>query len=93
MYFNDQQTTLQPGDIAIFRAQDKVVQFVRGGVSLLNVFHDDKTSFDRNIVLTEDLCTNIAGVIATVQGFGFENVTDHYKRDGLFYFKFVTTRR
>ncbi len=89
MNIDGKETKLKIGDIAIFRANDGVIQFMRGSKRLLNQHHDDKSIVDNNVPLSQDLCSNIAVIIAMTHDFGIEYVGGALYRKGLFLYKFT----
>ena len=93
MHLNGIELKLKIGDIAIFRANDGVVQFMRGSQRLLNNHNDDKSIVGNELPLGYDLCSNITNIIAMTHGFGVENLDDKYARPGLHYFRFTRIKR
>jgi hypothetical protein len=93
MYLNGIVTKLRIGDVAIFRANDGIVQFMRGSQKLLNKTFDDKTIISNIVPLTEDYCSNIANIIAITHGFDTQDMAGSYRKRGLYYFRFVGIKK
>jgi hypothetical protein len=93
MRLDDKEVKLKIGDVAIFRVNDGVVQFMRGSQRLLNNHNDDKNIVGNELPLGYDLCSNIANIIAMTHGFGVENSDAKYARPGLHYFRFTRIKK
>ena len=93
MKLDDKEVKLKIGDIMIFRRDDGVVQFMRGSQRLLDQRDDDKSIVDNDPPLNQDLCSNIANIIAITHGFGVIPLDALYLHSGLFYYKFTKLKQ
>ncbi len=89
MILEGKVTKLKDGDMASFRRNDGTVGFMRGGMRLLTEWTDDKFLIHGE-PLSENLCSDIANIVAVTNGLVCENITTlHNEKNSIMMFRFV----